>query len=173
MYNTQKKKKRLFLRPEHSRAEQHRVTLWLTVSQSICLGAEPTLGLWPDIISHLKVSVGKFLSCLCGAPSLSLFLTLKSKSHYNWRPVSQYILVSTPLFKLWPDITFCLQVALLSLWGRPLWREVGSVSCQSLSALVISLMHRLPFTAQKHFLVLISVRGWVKPQGHRAAWSNR
>jgi hypothetical protein len=37
-----------------------------SVSQSVCLDAEPILGFWPDIISRLKVSVGKlfFLSLL-------------------------------------------------------------------------------------------------------------
>jgi hypothetical protein len=41
------------------------VTLRLTVSQSVRLGVEPTVGLGPDINS-----VWKLLSCLCGAPSL-------------------------------------------------------------------------------------------------------
>jgi hypothetical protein len=49
----------------------------------------------------------------------------KSKSCYDWRSISQYVFVSSSLRNLWPDI-----IALLSLWGRPLWREVGSVSCQ-------------------------------------------
>jgi hypothetical protein len=31
--------------------------------------------------------------------------------------VSQYVLVSSPLWNLWPDIIFCLKVAVLSLWG--------------------------------------------------------
>jgi hypothetical protein len=44
---------------------------WRSVSQSICFGAQPTLYLWPDIISRLKVSAGKLLSCLCRAPSLT------------------------------------------------------------------------------------------------------
>jgi hypothetical protein len=42
---------------------------------------------------------------------------LKSKSCYDWRSVSQYVLVSSPLWNLWPDIIFCLKVAVLSLWG--------------------------------------------------------
>jgi hypothetical protein len=55
----------------HVSKAESKVMLWLTVSQSTCLGSEPTLGLWPDIISHLKVYVAKFLSCLCGALSLT------------------------------------------------------------------------------------------------------
>jgi hypothetical protein len=62
----------------------------------------------------------------------------KSKSHYNWRSVSHYVNVSSPFCDLWPDITFCPKVVswnLLScLFGRPLWREVGSVICLSLSS---------------------------------------
>jgi hypothetical protein len=40
-----------------------------------------------------------------------------SKSYYDWRSVSQYVLVSSSLWNLWPDIIFCLKVAVLSLWG--------------------------------------------------------
>jgi hypothetical protein len=76
------------------------------------------------------------------------FLFLKSNSEhllkqsesellYNWQSVSQYVLVSSPIWDFWPEIFFfwgggggsyCLVI-----WGRPLWREVGSVICQSLS----------------------------------------
>jgi hypothetical protein len=41
----------------------------------------------------------------------------KSKPCYDWRSVSQYVFVSRPLWNLWPDITFCLKFAVLSLWG--------------------------------------------------------
>jgi hypothetical protein len=37
----------------------------------------------------------------------------KSKSRYNWWSVSQYVLVSSPLWDLWPDITFCLKVTFI------------------------------------------------------------
>jgi hypothetical protein len=33
--------------------------------------------------------------------------------------ISQYVLVSSSLWNLWPDIIFCLKVAVLSLWGAP------------------------------------------------------
>jgi hypothetical protein len=42
---------------------------------------------------------------------------IKSKSLYNWWSVSNYVLVSSPLWDLWPDITSCLKVAAMSLWG--------------------------------------------------------
>jgi hypothetical protein len=44
-------------------------------------------------------------------------LQLQSKSCYDWRSVSQYVLVSSSLWELWPDIIFCLKFAVLSLWG--------------------------------------------------------
>jgi hypothetical protein len=33
-----------------------------------------------------------------------------SKSHYNWLSVSQYVKLSSSLWGLWPDITFCPKV---------------------------------------------------------------
>jgi hypothetical protein len=59
-----------------------KVTLRLTVSQSVHLGVEPTLGLLTRVYFFKRGLVWKFLSCL---------------------------------------------------WGRPLWREVGSVICLSRS----------------------------------------
>jgi hypothetical protein len=43
----------------------------------------------------------------------------KSRSHVTThsQSVSQYVKVSSPLWDLWPDITFCPKVAVLSLWG--------------------------------------------------------
>jgi hypothetical protein len=47
--------------------------------------------------------------------------TLGSKSRrthgYYRRSVSLYVLVSSLLWDLWPDVIFCLKVAVLSLWG--------------------------------------------------------
>jgi hypothetical protein len=57
--------------------------------------------------------------------------------------VSQYVLVSGPLWHLWPDITFCLK-AVLSLWGALSDERSGSVSCQSLSA-IFSLLSKFNF----------------------------
>jgi hypothetical protein len=77
---------------------------------------------------------------------------IKSKLHssqesesellYNWRSVSQYVLVSSPIWDFWPEILFffcfSLKVTVLSNLGRPLWREVGSVICQSVVNIVCS-----------------------------------
>jgi hypothetical protein len=41
----------------------------------------------------------------------------KSKLLYDWWSVSQHVLVSCPLWNLWPDITSCLKVAVLFLRG--------------------------------------------------------
>jgi hypothetical protein len=57
----------------------------------------------------------------------------KSKLLYDLRSVNQYVLVSSPLWDLWPDITPCLRVPVWKLRfvsvRRPLWREDASVVC--------------------------------------------
>jgi hypothetical protein len=61
----------------------------------------------------------------------------KSKSHYDWRSVSKYVLVSSPLWDLWP-IFFFFQICCFVSVGSPLWREVWSVFCQSFVSTVYS-----------------------------------
>jgi hypothetical protein len=56
--------------------------------------------------------------------------TSKSESCYDWQPVSQYVLVSSSLWNLWPDIILSESCRVVSV-GYPLLWEVGSVSCQS------------------------------------------
>jgi hypothetical protein len=57
----------------------------------------------------------------------------ESESHCDWRSVSLSVLVSSPVRGSWPDISYSLTVTILSVGGgRPLWREGGSVFCQSL-----------------------------------------
>jgi hypothetical protein len=41
----------------------------------------------------------------------------KSKSCYDRRSVSQYVVMSSSLWNPWPVVVFCLNVAVLSLWG--------------------------------------------------------
>jgi hypothetical protein len=42
----------------------------------------------------------------------------KSKSHCDWRSVSQWVLVSSPIWGSWPDINYYrLTVTVLLLWG--------------------------------------------------------
>jgi hypothetical protein len=59
----------------------------------------------------------------------------ESESHCDWRSVNLSVLVSSPVWGLWPDINYCLTVTVLSLGGRSLWREDGSVVCQSVSSI--------------------------------------
>jgi hypothetical protein len=40
-----------------------------------------------------------------------------------------------PIWGLWPYINYCLTYTVLSFGGRPLWREDGSVVCQSASSI--------------------------------------
>jgi hypothetical protein len=59
----------------------------------------------------------------------------ESESHCDWQSVSLSILVSSPVWGSWPDISYCLTVNVLSLGGRPLWREDGSVVCKSVCSI--------------------------------------
>jgi hypothetical protein len=78
---------------------------------------------WPSFTPRHWVPVSS-------PPTLS-----ESESHCDWRSVSLSTLVSSPVWGSWPDISYCLTVTLLSLGGRPLWREDGSVVCQSVSSI--------------------------------------
>jgi hypothetical protein len=69
----------------------------------------------------------------------SMWKESESESHFNWRSASLFVLVSSPVRGSWPDISYCLTVSVLSWGGRPLWREDGSVLCQSLSEVVSQL----------------------------------
>jgi hypothetical protein len=51
----------------------------------------------------------------------------KSKSHCDWRSVSQYVLVSSPNMGHLTRDFFFWKLRSCLLLGRPLWREVGSV----------------------------------------------
>jgi hypothetical protein len=117
-----------------------KVTLRLTVSQSVSLGVEPHLGL------------------------MTRCFFLQSQSHIatDGQSVSQSVLASSPIWGSWPDVSSCKVKVTLRLTvsqsvylgveprlglmtrcfflfesycpvhvGRPLWREFGSVICQS------------------------------------------
>jgi hypothetical protein len=100
------------------------VKLRLAVSQSICLGAEPTLSLWAVIISRLKVSVGKFISCLCGVPPLTRQVKVILRPTVS-RPIRLGIRHPSRTRDPFSLIIFW-QFPFVDV-GRPLWREVGSV----------------------------------------------
>jgi hypothetical protein len=72
--------------------------LRLTVSQPVCMGIGPPFGALDQILS-------------CSSES-------ESELHYNWQSVSQYVLVSSPSWDFWPEISFFfLKVTVLSLGG--------------------------------------------------------
>jgi hypothetical protein len=62
------------------------------------------------------------------APDCS-WLKSKSKSHCDWRPVSQQVLMSSPHLELMTRHFLLFDIYGLVFVGRPLWREDGSVSC--------------------------------------------
>jgi hypothetical protein len=55
----------------------------------------------------------------------------KSKSHWDWRSLSQSVLVSSPHLGLMTRYLLLFDSYSLLIVGRPLWREDGSVFCQS------------------------------------------
>jgi hypothetical protein len=75
--------------------------------------------------------------------AVELFETASTRTHrlaenWSWSHVttdSQYVLVSSPLWDLRPDILS--EIFWLVSVGLPLWREVGCGSCQSLSAVIV------------------------------------
>jgi hypothetical protein len=74
----------------------------------------------------------------------------ESESQYDRQSVSQYVLVSSPIWNFWPKIFF--RSYCLVFLGRPLWREVGSVICQSLL---------LQSTIASHYLQQIFTLNWI------------
>jgi hypothetical protein len=84
-------------------------------------------------------------SVICKSQSSHLSVeAVKSKSHYNWRSASQYVRVSSPLWDLWPEITFCPKVVfskLLSfLCGAPSLTR-GRVCHLSISVVIYQYLH--------------------------------
>jgi hypothetical protein len=88
------------------------VTLWLTVSQSICLGIEYPCGTCDQIL----LSVGMLLSEICGLVSMGRplwredgsVLCSRNGSYFTTDRISWY---RAPLWDLQPDITSCLKFA--------------------------------------------------------------
>jgi hypothetical protein len=82
------------------------------------------------------------------------------------RSVSQYVLVSSSLWNLWPDIIFCLKVVVLSQWGpiseeRPGLSPVSHcqqylIHCQKCN--IIYIMHVTCFMYMQYILDLCQHR---------------
>jgi hypothetical protein len=110
--------------------------IFLTVSLYVCLSA------CLSIYLHLFVGLGRFLLTEGSARRKATTWIQNGKiqvrsgqvrSVYDWRSVSLSVLVSSPISGSWPDINYVVKVTVLSIGGRPLWREVGSVFCHSQS----------------------------------------
>jgi hypothetical protein len=95
------------------------MNLLLSIAESLILG------LWSFNLWYFLVVLSGY-QCFRGTYSSHLqgwsrygeeSFGSKSKSCYDRRSVSQYVVVSSSLWNLWPDIIFCLKVAVLSLWG--------------------------------------------------------
>jgi hypothetical protein len=69
-----------------------------------------------------KENVSRFL--LEGRCLMPLF-KIKSKSHYDWRPVGQCVLVSSPVWGSWPDVSYFLTVTVLSISGAHSYERSG------------------------------------------------
>jgi hypothetical protein len=81
--------------------------------------ADPTT---PLSAEHCFLFTAGIPALLCSRNSLSSLFSdylLKSKSHYDRRPVGQCVLVSNPIWGSWPDINYCVTVTVLSISGAP------------------------------------------------------
>jgi hypothetical protein len=77
--------------------------------------------------------------------------------------------VSSQLWNLWPDIIFCLNVPVLSLWGA-LSDERSVVSCQSLSAVFSPLSKfNLIYMLQSHVFYVCTI--YTRPLSAQAQYS--
>jgi hypothetical protein len=112
---------------------------WQSVSQSVCLSVEPTLWTFDQILLPFQV----FGSEMCCVVSVGLPLPVRVRVRVTLRfTACQSVclgieatlgLMTTCYF---PLEVWCLKFSVLSLFGRPLWQEVGSVICQYKSVVV-------------------------------------
>jgi hypothetical protein len=67
-----------------------------------------------------QFSTGRYLPAVAHSVIADFGLCrLKSKSHYDRRPVGQCVLVSSPIWGSWPDINYCVTVTVLPTSGAP------------------------------------------------------
>jgi hypothetical protein len=75
-----------------------------------------------------------------------IFKLPKSKSRYNWRSVNQYVKVPSPLWDLWPDITF---------WPKDVFWKLLSCLCGAPSLTRDRICH-LSFSVYSNLSVFVS-----------------
>jgi hypothetical protein len=111
----------IHLPPTHTHT--HTLTHNKTVTQTLgVIAATPAIPPCSFLVNmwYMRVCESLFLFLACDWLS-------KSKSHCDWQSVSQSVLVSCPIWGIWPEI--CLFILTLRklqscLCGRPFWREV-------------------------------------------------
>jgi hypothetical protein len=105
---------------------------------------------------QLTTIVPSLLSFPCIA---QLNLLSKSKSHCDWWSVSQSVLVSSPIWGLWPHISSCMTVIALSMRGA-LCDERTSLS-----------FVKVTFCSNMYVCMYIVGEGLKRPQHRNHPWS--
>jgi hypothetical protein len=92
---------------------------WSYTANMFILMIPYDLCLFPAQFYYISIYIWKIKSCVHIADRCAPWSCFKSKSksHCDWRSVSQSVLVSSPLWGSWPDIYYSLTVTVLSLWG--------------------------------------------------------
>jgi hypothetical protein len=77
---------------------------------------------WGREADHSPLTTEEDVGYISTPPYVFMALCLvkpKSKSHYDWRSVSQYVLVSSPIWDFWLQIFFFFSKLLSCLCGAP------------------------------------------------------
>jgi hypothetical protein len=85
----------------------------------------------PSMLKFVRTTARRTAPAQANATKHALQLNRQTESHCDWQSVSLSVLVSSPAWGSWPDIYSLLKSYSPVHMGRPLWREVGSVICQS------------------------------------------
>jgi hypothetical protein len=109
--------------PSLTRGRVYLLYMLLALSSEVFLGSE-SLGTRDHILlSQIWYFPFRRLLLLAGSgwrysspPLHGLNSQLKSKSHCDWRSVSQQVLLSSPIWGLCPDIYYCLTVTVCFFW---------------------------------------------------------
>jgi hypothetical protein len=86
---------------------------------------------------HIMWWTGRYLAALLAYTFRllqKLWISVKSESklRYDWRPVSQCVLVSSHFWFSWPDVSYCLAITVVAFWCA-LSDERSGLSFASLS----------------------------------------
>jgi hypothetical protein len=95
----------LYLRPQDSNLD-----IWMAVHVTAAKFKTLTFSVWGSALSNIANTVNS---------------QSESELHYNWRSVSQYVLVSSPIWDFCLEIFFFFESHCSVIWGCPLWRRSG------------------------------------------------